>query len=153
MAERVTSLFCSECIHLRMKDPKVAGQMALYNCTSQKRGGYVVGWCSAGKKPIHMGGSCCNRIYIGDVIVRKSRFDEEQEQRYLYCGKVSKGKRLLYCKSTHEYHVVSDTWFRGQIGRLNTQLSILKQNEVQQEASIRIAKKRKQRWCEKYESS
>ena len=146
----MTGLFCSECIHLRMENPVICGQMVMYACTSQKRDGKVIGWCPAGKKPVYMGGSCCNIVHIGDIIVRKSYFNKGQEQRYLYCGKVSKGKRLLYCKSTHEYHVVSDMWFRGQTGRLITQLSILKQNEVQQEVSIRIAKKRKQRWCEEH---
>lgn len=150
MDERMRGLFCSECIHLRMENPVICGQMAMYACTSQERDGKVIGWCPVGKKPVYMGGSCCNVVHAGDIIVRKSRFDEEQEQRYLYCGKISKGKRLLYNKDMHEYSVVSDTWFRGQTGRLNTQLSILRQNEVQQEASIRMAKKRKQRWCEEH---
>lgn len=68
---------------------------------------------------------------------------------WLYCGAV-KGGKLMYNKNKMEYKVVSIDWFRAPGGRIKTGISVLKQNEAQLEASRRVAKKRKRRWCEKH---
>lgn len=70
MAERVKGCFCIDCIHLQRDDPLISGNMAMYQCTSQKRNGRCVGWVQKDKPESglkNMGGSCCNKLYPGDV--------------------------------------------------------------------------------------
>ena len=149
MAERVRSIFCSVCIHLQKEDPIISGQMALYRCTSQKRGGRVVGWCPVGKFPKNMGCSCCNRLYPGDQIEIKSYFNDSGT-RYLYCGKVG-DKYLLYRINNRGCIEVDRDYLRGQTGNISNRIRIVMQDKTQLEASKRMVRKRKARWMERNE--
>lgn len=148
MAERVRNLFCSDCIHLQKEYPIVSGQMVLYRCTSQKRAGSVVGWCPIGKIPERMGGSCCNKLYPGDQIEIRSRFNDNRV-RYLYCGKV-RDKYLLYRINNGGYIEADRDCLRGQTGYISKRIKIVMQGKTQLEASKRMAKKRKARWLEEH---
>ena len=73
-----------------------------------------------------------------------------KKQSWLYCGKVN-GRYLIYQIDTKffVYQLVSKDFFRGQTGDIKSTLEIIKQNEIQFEASRRMARKRKKRYMEK----
>lgn len=151
MAERIVSSRCYGCVHLQKENPLISGDMAMYQCTSQERNGRCVGWVQKDKPESglkNMGGSCCNKLYPGDVVLCHARF-KDVTARWMYCGIVENGK-LMYNKNKMEYKVVPKDWFRAPGGRIKTGISVLKQNEAQLEASRRVAKKRKQRWCKEH---
>ena len=155
MVKRVEQPCCLNCIHLQREDPIISGQMALYRCTSQKSyRNRVVGWVQKDKPQSglrNQGGSCCNKLYPGDVILCHSRFGEVTA-KWLYCGTVKDSRmKLMYNKNKMEYKVVSSDWLRNSFGKIRICINVMKQNDAQLEASKRMAKKRKAKWEEKNE--
>ena len=143
MVKGVEQPCCLNCIHLQREDPIVSGQMALYRCSSQKSyRNRVVGWVQKDKPELGlkvMGGSCCNKLYPGDVISMKGYFSEKSEE-FLYCGKL-RGRRLVVSLSDHVPHVVENSWLRGQTGVLRKiNFRIVMQSEKQREYNRKIAK-------------
>lgn len=132
MAERIKELFCIDCIHLQRNDPYISGQMALYRCSCQSRDGKVVGWVQKDKPQSGLrkqGGSCCNRLYPGDMFDIRSRFSDKYK-RYMYCGK--RGKvRILISIPDRVYTPVPNDYFRTQCGGLRSDIKIVMQTDEQ----------------------
>lgn len=141
MAKKLGNWSCYDCIHCVKENPSISGVMAHYKCTSQKQRGFVMGWVQAksqaGLKT--MGGSCCNRLYPGDMIDVMSRFNNSY-QRYMYCGKL-RGRRLVIGIPDHVPHVVENSWFRDMGGKLlRDRYHIVMQTEEQKEFHRGLAK-------------
>lgn len=149
MVERVRSWDCASCIHLQKQEYTQSGNTdaKLYGCSSQQRNGNVVGWCSKESELKYQSGSCCNILRVGDKIRKKSRFNE-QSITYLYCGRI--GTKYLLYSGKFNTKLVERDYFRTQMGALDNTLSVVKQNQVQLEASRSMAKKRRKMFIEKY---
>lgn len=141
MAERVVPYSCYSCIHLQKENPLISGNMAMYQCTSQKRRGRCVGWVQKDKPYIglrNQGGSCCNKLYPGDVFDVISWFSNKRK-RYLYCGK--KGNvRILITLPDYTYTPVPNDFLRGATGKIRRNVRMLYQTEGQKERHRKIAK-------------
>lgn len=141
MAKMVAPYSCSSCIHLQKEDPIISGQMALYRCTSQRRNGRCIGWVQKDKPYTGLrkqGGSCCNKLYPGDVFDVISRFSNKCK-RYLYCGK--KGNvRILITLPDYTYTPVPNDFLRGVTGKIRGDVRMLYQTEGQKEQHRKIAK-------------
>lgn len=142
MDQKLNCKSCSECIHLQKDDPIISGDMALYRCTNQMRGGRCIGWVQKDKPNSGLntqGGSCCNVLYPGDMFDVTSRFGNKYK-RYLYCGN-KQGTRILLGIPDLVYTPVPSDYFRTQTGKLKTNIKIVMQTEEQRFKSVKLAKK------------
>ena len=158
MAERVKTRMCADCVHFQKENPIVSGSMVLYRCSSQKRDTKCVGWCVSGAEPRRMGGNCYNKLYPGDKINLETVLGTKCQ--YLYLGTVGKHfkKGLFYLnkyltepkgqrrEGADKYRIMG----KGDFDRYFRNVHCIVQNEAQLEESRRVAKKRKQRWCEEH---
>lgn len=132
---------CSDCIHLQKENPLISGDMAIYQCTSQRRKGRCVGWVKKDKPQSELrnqGGSCCNKLCPGDMFDVRSRFSDKYK-RYMYCGK--KGKvRVLISIPDRVYTPVPNDYFRTQSGELRSDIKIVMQTEEQKGFHRELAK-------------
>lgn len=151
MAQKLNCKSCSECIHLQKDDPIISGDMALYRCTNQMRGGRCVGWVQKNKPNSGLntqGGSCCNVLYPGDMFDFKGYFSKKAK-RYLYCGR-KENKRILLSIPDHVYTPVPDDYFRGQTGVLRKMnFQMVMQTEEQKELHRRLARNIMRKYYEK----
>lgn len=141
MDERIKTYSCYDCIHLQEENPLISGNMAMYQCTSQRSGGRCVGWVQKDKPESglrNQGGSCCNRLYPGDIFDVRSRFSDKYK-RYMYCGR--KGKvRILLSIPDRVYTPVPNDYFRTQSGGLRSYVKIVMQTEEQKDFHRKLAK-------------
>lgn len=159
MAERIKTPMCVNCIHWQKENPIVSGSMVLYRCSSQKRDTKCVGWCMSGAEPRHMGGYCYNKLYPGDKINIETVLGTKCQ--YLFLGTIGKRfekKGIFYLnkyltepkggrrEGADKYRVME----KGDFERYFKNVHCIIQSEAQLEASKRMAKKRKQRWCEEH---
>lgn len=152
MAQRINHKSCLGCIHLQKENPIISGDMALYQCTSQKRNGRCVGWVPKDRPDSGLnqqGGSCCNVLCPGDVVRIKSYFSDKQEI-YLYCGKVQNRHLLYQINNDRRHKVVDKGFFRGQTGFISNKISVMMQSVAVLQANKRRAKKRKEKWLKEH---
>lgn len=136
---------CVSCVFLNKENKIEEPNCYTYECLRTPRQ-HVVGWMHSDSELKTMGCSDWCSLPVGTKFIIKSRFTDKQET-YLYCGMVS-GKSLLYGKTERKYRIVSKDCLRASTGVLKTNVKIVPQNEIQFEASKRIAKKRRRRYIE-----
>lgn len=142
---------CENCCYLDKTEKVQTGVMYKYGCRSNLAyRGHIVGWLSSDSGLKQMGCSDWCKLPVGTKFIIKSRFDDTKKESWLYCGKVN-GRYLIYRIDTKlfVYKLVNKDFFRGQAGNIKSTLEIIKQNEIQFEASRRIAKKRRRKYNEK----
>lgn len=94
MAQKLNCKSCSECIHLQKDDPIISGDMALYRCTNQMRGGRCVGWVQKNKpnSGLNTQGGVVVMCYIQAIcLISKDISVKRQSVIYIVAGKKIKG--------------------------------------------------------------
>lgn len=112
------------------------------SCTSQERRGRCIGWVQKDKPYTglrNQGGSCCNKLYPGDVFDVISRFSNKCK-RYLYCGRKGNA-RILITLPDYTYTPVPNDFLRGATGKIRKDVEILLQTNEQLEESKKLARK------------
>lgn len=140
---------CESCVFLDKQNKIDEDYCYTYGCLRTPRK-QLIGWMHSDNELKTMGCSDWCKLPVGTKFRIKSRFDDTKKQSWLYCGKVN-GRYLIYQIDTKffVYQLVSKDFFRGQTGDIKSTLEIIKQNEIQFEASRRMARKRKKRYMEK----
>ena len=147
-------MWCAECIFLdkaRKKESENGTSCFRYGCNARMKDGYICGWIREDKELKTMGCSFCNRLKVGTKFVVNSRFSNKSK-RFLYCGKIQ-GRPLLYCYEEQKCRTVAKDYLRAQTEKIKTNISIVKQNEIQFESSRRKAKQRRRRYIEDVEEN